>query len=81
MPMQCKSIYARLTPRVLQLSCHMGEEWISLLMIRLHQTINGFHIAIAGLNWNLMTILYSKIAKVSFSSLTSMWLVHIVHAS
>jgi hypothetical protein len=34
-------------------------------MIGLHQAINGLHIAIAEHNWNLMTILYSDIAKVS----------------
>ena len=48
--------------------------------------IIGLHIAIAELNWNRMTILYSNIANVSlqcawpFSSITSMRLVHIVHA-
>ena len=34
-------------------SNHMGKEWISLLMIGLHQTIIGLHIAIGVMNWNL----------------------------
>ena len=56
---------------------HIGIYWSSpSYWIRLH-------IAIAELNWNLMTILYSKIAKVKLidiciHTLLRTWLVHIV---
>ena len=64
----------------------MGKEWISLLMIGLHQTIIGLHIAIGVMNWSLCDyplLQHSKgiiVMCMSISSLTSMRLVHIVHA-
>jgi len=57
-------------------SNHIDEEWISNIDIGLHQAYNWIHIAIkeriiaqkkGAYNWNLMTILCSKIAKVSLN--------------
>jgi hypothetical protein len=57
-----------------------------ILMIGLHQAIIGLHIAIGVMNWNLCDhplLQHSKgifIMYMVISFLTSMWLVHIVHA-
>ena len=64
----------------------MGEEWTLFMMIGLHQAIIGLHIDIEVTNWNLYDYPLLQDSKgiivmcMIILSLTSMWLVHIVHA-
>ena len=69
-------------------SCHMGEEWNSkLCLLVFTKLITGLYIAIAVMNWNLCDyplLQHSKgiiVMCMIISSLTSMRLEHIVHAS
>ena len=69
-------------------SFHMGEEWNSTwYLLVFTKLILGLHIAIGVMNWNLCDyplLQHSKgiiVMCMIISSLTSMRLVHIVHAS
>ena len=69
-------------------SFHMGEEWNSnWYLLVFTKLIIGLHIAIGVINWNLCDyplLQHSKgiiVMCMIISSLTSMTLVHIVHAS
>ena len=67
---------------------HMGEEWNSKwYLLVFTKLIIGLHIAIGVMNWNLRDyplLQHSKgiiVMCMIISSLTSMRLIHIVHAS
>ena len=69
-------------------SFHMGEEWNSKwYLLVFTELIIGLHITIGVMNWNLYDYPLLKHSKciivmcMIILSLTSMWLVHIVHTS